>query len=230
MPQSTQIKVMASVAFRDAYLQMQPAFERASGCEVLTQWALTVEILRRIGADEKVDLVLMSHKGIAELTRLGKIVPGSAVPFVKSGVGIATRAGNTRPDVSSTDAFKRSLLAARSVAYSSGPSGDYLAGLFESMGIAAELKHKLKIIRGEPVAEVVARGEAEIGFQQIAEILPVKGIQYLGPLPPQIQYTTVFVAGLHAAATQVGATRAWVKFLTTPEAGAIYKQFGMEPG
>lgn len=230
MPQSAQIKVMASVAFRDAYLEMLPAFERASGHKVLTQWVLTVEILRRIGADETVDLVLMSGSGIEKLTQSGKIVPGSAVPFVKSGVGMAVRAGTTAPDVGSADALKRTLLAAGSIAYSTGPSGDYLVGLFDRMGIAAEIRDKVRIVRGEPVGAVVARGEAEIGFQQIPEILPVTGIQYLGPLPPEIQYTTVFVAGIHSGTTQIEPARAWVKFLTAPGAAAIYKKYGMEPG
>ena len=222
------ISIMSTVAHKDAYLEMLPAFERASGHKAATQWVPTVEVLRRIKAGETVDLVLMAAGGIEDLTRSGKIEAGSAVPFVKSGVGIAVRAGAPKPDVGSAEAFKRTMLAAKSVAYSTGPSGNYLVGLFERMGIAAEVKAKTKLIQGEPVGDVVARGDAEIGFQQIPEILPVKGIQYLGPLPAEIQYTTVFTAGIHTEAKQAAAARALVSFLKTPEAAAIYKKHGLE--
>ncbi len=200
MARAAEIAVISTVAHKDAYIEMMPAFERASGHKVVTQWVPTVEVLRRIKAGEATDLVLMVASGIDELTKVGKIESGSGVPFVKSGIGIAVRAGAPRPDVSSADAFRRTLLAAKSVAYSTGPSGNYLAGLFERMGIAAEIKAKVRVTQGEPVGNFVARGEAEIGFQQIPEILPVKGIDYLGPLPPDIQYITTFSAGIHAAA------------------------------
>jgi molybdate transport system substrate-binding protein len=224
-----EISVMSTVAYKDAYLEMLPEFERTTGHKVVTQWVPTVEVLRRIKGGEAVDLVLMAANGIEDLTKSGKIEVGSAVAFVKSGVGIAARAGAPRPDVGSADALKRTLLAAKSVAYSTGPSGNYLVGLFERMGIAAEIKAKTKLIQGEPVGDVVARGDAEIGFQQIPEILPVKGIIFLGPLPAEIQYTTVFSAGVHTAAKQADAARAWVKFLKSPEAGALYRKHGMAP-
>ena len=228
MAEAAEINVMSTVAFKDAYLEMLPAFERTSGHKVVTQWVPTVEVLRRIKAGETVDLVLMAANGLEDLAKAGKIESASQTPFVKSGVGMAVRAGAPRPDVSSVETFKRALLAAKSVGYSTGPSGSYLVGLFERLGIAADIKSKTKLIQGEPVGEFVARGEAEIGFQQIPEILPVKGIQYLGPLPAEIQYTTVFSAGLHTAARQADAARAWIKFLKTPEAAAFYKKYGME--
>ena len=228
MAEAAEINVMSTVAFKDAYLEMLPAFERTSGHKVVTQWVPTVEVLRRIKAGETVDLVLMAANGLEDLAKAGKIESASQTPFVKSGVGMAVRAGAPRPDVSSVETFKRTLLAAKSVAYSTGPSGSYLVGLFERLGIAADIKAKTKLIQGEPVGEFVARGEAEIGFQQIPEILPVKGIQYLGPLPAEIQYNTVFSAGLHTAARQADAARAWIKFLKTPEAAVFYKKYGME--
>ena len=228
MAEAAEINVMSTVAFKDAYLEMLPAFERTSGHKVVTQWVPTVEVLRRIKAGETVDLVLMAANGLEDLAKAGKIESASQTPFVKSGVGMAVRAGAPRPDVSSFETFKRALLAAKSVAYSTGPSGSYLVGLFERLGIAADIKAKTKLIQGEPVGEFVARGEAEIGFQQIPEILPVKGIQYLGPLPAEIQYTTVFSAGLHTAARQADAARAWIKFLKTTEAAVFYKKYGME--
>jgi len=125
---------------------------------------------------------------------------------------------------------KRALLAAKSVAYSTGPSGVYLAGLFQRMGIADEVKPKLKRVKGVPVGEVVARGEAEIGFQQVSELLPVAGIDYLGPLPATIQEITVFAAGVHVAARQPDAAKALIGFLATPAAVAVIRKKGMEPG
>ncbi len=229
MSNAAGIEVMSTVAYKEAYLEMMPHFERASGHKVNTQWVPTVEVLRRIKGGETVDLVLMATIGIEDLTRAGKIADGSLTPFVKSGIGIAARTGTPRPDVSSAEAFKRTLLAAKSIAYSTGPSGNYLAGLFERMGIAADIKARTQIIQGIPVGDVVARGDAEIGFQQIPEILSVKGIQYVGPLPAELQYTTVFAAGIHTSAKQAEAARALVQFLNMPEAAAPYRKFGMEP-
>lgn len=226
--QAAEIHVMSTVAFKGAYLEMLPAFEQATGHKVVTQWVPTVEVLRRIKAGETVDLVLMAANGLEELAQAGKIDSASQTPFVKSGVGMAVRAGAPRPDVASVAAFKRTLLAAQSVGYSTGPSGSYLVGLFERLGIAAEIKAKTKLIQGEPVGAFVARGEVEIGLQQIPEILPVEGIQYLGPLPAEIQFNTIFSAGLHTAARQADAARAWVKFLQSPGAAPLYKKYGME--
>jgi molybdate transport system substrate-binding protein len=232
MSPAATINVMSTVAFKDAYLETLPDFERASGHKVVTQWVPTVEVLRRIKAGETTDLVLMSATGIAELGRSGKVDAAGARPFVRSAVGVAVRAGAPRPDVSSTEAFRRSLLAAQSICYSTGPSGAYLAGLFERLGIAAEVKAKAIVVQGKPVGEIVASGEAEIGMQQIPELLPVKGIDYLGPLPPDIQYTTVFAAAIHVAAmpAAAAAARDWVDFLTSPAAAALYRKHGMEPG
>jgi molybdate transport system substrate-binding protein len=130
MAQAADINVMSTVAYKDAYLELLPAFARASGHKANTEWVPTVEVLRRIKGGETVDLVLMAASGIDDLTGAGKIVPGSKTGFVKSGIGIATRAGAVRPDVGSTGSFKRTLLAVKSVAYSTGPSGSYLVGLF----------------------------------------------------------------------------------------------------
>ena len=230
MATAGEIKVMSSVAIKEAYLELVPAFERASEHKVTTLWVPTVDMMTRLKGGEVVDLVIMAAPAIDELTKAGKIVAGSSIPLAKSGVGIAVRAGAPHPDVSSVDALKRSLLAAKSIAYSTGPSGVYLTGLFQRMGIADEIKSKVKQVQGEPIGAVIARGDAEIGFQQISELLPVKGIDFLGPLPAEIQQITVFSAGLHAAAKEPAAVKAFVKFLTTPDAGAAFMKAGMEPG
>ena len=230
MATAGEIKVMSSVAIKEAYLELVPAFERASEHKVTTLWVPTVDMMTRLKGGEVVDLVIMAAPAIDELTKAGKIVAGSSIPLAKSGVGIAVRAGAPRPDVGSVDALKRTLLAAKSIAYSTGPSGVYLTGLFQRMGIADEIKSKVKQVQGEPIGAVIARGDAEIGFQQISELLPVKGIDFLGPLPAEIQQITVFSAGLHAAAKEPAAVKAFVTFLTTPDAGTVFKKAGMEPG
>jgi len=225
-----EIKAMSSAAFRPAYIQLVPQFERASGHKVTTLWALTVDMLNRLKAGEIVDLVIMAGNSIDELTKLGRLALGSRVDLARCGIGVAVRAGVPRPDIRSVEGFKHTLLAAKSIAYSTGPSGVYLAGLFERLGLADELKSKIRQIKGDSIGAVVADGEAEIGFQQVSELLPVAGIDYLGPLPAAIQEVTVFSSGLHAGAKEPDAAKALIKFLTAPEAIAIIKQTGMEPG
>jgi molybdate transport system substrate-binding protein len=223
-----EIKVMATAGFQEAYLELVPEFERTTGHKVVTLWAPTVDVMSRIKGGEMVDLVIMAGASVDELIKLGKIVPGTRVDIATSGIGVAVRAGAPKPDISSAEALERTLLAAKSIVYSFGPSGVYLAGLFERMGIADKLKPKLKQVKGEPTGAVVARGEAEIGFQQVCELLPVAGIDYLGPLPASIQIITVFAAGLHVAAKQPDAARALVKFLTAPAAAPVIRKKGME--
>jgi molybdate transport system substrate-binding protein len=225
---AAEIKVMASAAIHDAYVELIPAFERASENKVVTEWVPTAEMMRRLKGGETVDLVLMASNGIAELTKLGKVGPGT--PVAKSGIGVSVRAGAPKPDISSADAVKRTLLAANSIAMSTGPSGVYLAKLFERLGVADEIKGKVKQVQGVPIGEVVARGDAEIGFQQVSELLPVKGTTYVGALPADIQEITVFDAAVHTGAASADGARALIKFLTTPQAGEAYKKIGMEPG
>jgi molybdate transport system substrate-binding protein len=143
---------------------------------------------------------------------------------------VAVRAGAPIPDISSGEALKRALLAAGSIAYSSSASGIYLAGLFQRMGIADALEARIKQSPpGTPVGELIARGEAEIGFQQVSELLPIRGIDFLGPLPPDIQHFTVFAGGLHVGAQAPEGTKALMRFITAPAAVPVIKKSGMEP-
>ena len=229
MANTTTIKVMASAAFKEAYLELVPEFERATGHEVVTLWVPTVEMMRRLAGGETVDLVIMAAASIDELIKLGKLVAGSRVDLATSGVGVAVRAGAPKPDISSGAALKRALRAARSITYSTGPSGVYLVGLFERMGIADELKPRISVIKGEPVGAVVARGEAEIGFQQVCELLPVSGIDLVGPLPADVQKITTFAAALHVGARAPSAARALIGFLSAPAAAPIIRKKGMIP-
>lgn len=218
---------MASAAFKEAYLVLVPEFERATGHKVETLWVPSAQMMTRLKGGEVVDLVILSAAAIDELTQLGKIA--SRTDIAKSGVGVAVRAGAPRPDISSGDALKRALLASKSIVISHGPSGVYIAALIERMGIAGQLKARIKHVQGEPAGAVVARGEAEIGFQQVCELLPVPGIDLLGPLSADVQQITTFSAGLHASAPQPDVAKALVTFLTAPAAAPTIRQKGMEP-
>jgi molybdate transport system substrate-binding protein len=228
---AAEIKVIASAAVKDAVLDLIPAFEKSSGHRVTTIWAGTEAITKRVSGGEVVDVVLIAAPNIDKLISESKLVAGSRADVAKSGIGVAVRAGLPKPDISSGEAVKQAVLAAKSVAYSSGPSGFYLADLFKRMGITDQIKDKVKQTpSGVQVGEVVARGEADLGFQQVSELLHLKGIHYLGPLPADIQHITVFSAGLHTAAMAPDAAKALVKFLTGAEAGPIIRKTGMEPG
>jgi molybdate transport system substrate-binding protein len=216
---------------KQAYLELVPQFEKASGHKVVTSWAGTADIVRRMKAGENADLVLVAANSLDELTRFGTIVPGSRVDIARSGIGAAVRKGAPKPDIGSGDALKNALLSAKSIAYSSGPSGVYLAGLFRRMGVADELKPRLRQVPpGASAGEAVARGEAEIGFQQVSELVHVAGIDYVGPLPAEVQLVTVFSGGIHAGAKQPEAARALVTFLTAPAAATVIRRNGLEPG
>ena len=218
---------MLSAAFKEAYLELVPGFERATGHKVENLWVPSVQMMSRLKGGEIVDLVILSAASLDELIKAG--IVASRFDLAKSGVGVAVKAGAPRPDISSGEAVKRAVLAAKSIVYSTGPSGIYLTGLFQRMGIAETIKSQVKQVQGEPAGAAVARGEAEIGFQQMSELLPVSGIDIVGPLPADIQQITVFSAGLHAAAKQPDAARALVNFLKAPAAAPIIRKKGMEP-
>lgn len=228
---AAEVKVMAVNAVKEAHVELMSAFEKSTGHKVTTIWGGTESIAKRVGDGEVVDIVIIAASNIDKLILAGKLVADSRADFARSGVGVAVRSGLPKPDISSGEAVKRAVLAAKSVAYSSGPSGFYLADLFKKMGIADQIKDKVKQpASGVQVGELVARGEADLGFQQVSELLHVKGIDYLGPLPADIQNITVYSAGLHTAAPAPDAAKALVKFLTAPEAGPIIRKIGMEPG
>jgi len=227
---SAEINVIASAAVKESYQELVPEFEKVSNHKVVTLWSGTADIMKRVKAGETADLIILGSNSIDELISLGKIVPGSRVDLMKSGVGVAVREGAQRPDISSGEALKRTLLSAKSIAYSTGPSGVYLDGLFQRMGIATELKPKLtQPPSGGSVAEMIARGEAEIGFQQVSELVHATGIDYLGPLSPDIQQITVFSSGISISAKEPVAAKALVMYLKSPAAAPIIQRSGMAP-
>ena len=225
------IDVMASNGFKEAYLELVSRFEKAGKYRVATNFFGSVDIIKKMRAGETTDLVILSAKTLDELIQIGKVMPGSRVDLAKSGVGVAVRKGAPRPDIGTTDAFKRALLAAKSIGYSSGPSGVYLIGLFQRLGIADVLNPKItQTAPGVMVGGLIARGEVEIGMQQVSELLPVAGIDLIGPLPADIQEITTFSGGVHASATEPEAARELLAFLTLPDAAPVIRKAGMEPG
>ena len=231
MTNATEISVIASGGLKAACLELIPGFERSSGYKVAATWAGSMDIRRRMEAGETFDLVIMPGAFIDELVKQGKVVPGSRIDLAKSGIGMAVRIGAAKPEIGSANALKRVLLDAGSIAYSTSASGIYLADLFQRMGIADELKPKIKqSLPGVPVGEMIARGDAEIGFQQVSELLPIRGIQYLGPLPADIQHFTVFAAGRHIGSKQPDAAKALIDYIKAPTAAPIIRKSGMEPG
>jgi len=228
---TAEIKVLASGAIKEAYLELIPQFEKSSEHKVATTWAGTVDIKKRMAAGEVFDLVIVARPELDAFIQEGKVVRGSRADLVRSGVGVAVRAGAPKPDIGSGEALKKALLAAESIGYSTGPSGVYLASLFERMGIADQVKPKLKQTPpGVLVGSIIASGEAEIGFQQVSELIHVRGIDFLGPLPADVQKITVFSAGIHSGAKEAEAANALVKFLTAPAAASVFKRNGLEPG
>jgi molybdate transport system substrate-binding protein len=232
---AAEVRVMISGGLTAAYKALVPEFERTTGNKVVTAYGPSMgttinAIPVRLERGEPADVLIMVGYALGDLVKQGKVVAGSQVDLVKSPIGVAVKAGAPKPDISSADALKRSLLAAKSIAYSDSASGVYVSTeMFQRLGIADAMKDKAKKIPAEPVAGVVARGDAEIGFQQISEMLPVPGVDIVGQLPPDLQKITVFSAGIATGSKEPDAGRALIKFLASPAASAAIIKSGMEP-
>ena len=227
---AAEIKVLSTQATEQAYRELAPQFEQASGHKVTTVFTGTLDVQKRIAAGESYDIILMAGPAIDDFIKAGKVVPGSRVDIARSGVGVAVKAGAPKPDIGSTEAVKKTLLAAKSIGYSTGPSGVYLTGLFQRLGVADAIKGKLKQTpTGVFVGNIVASGEAEIGFQQVSELAHFPGVDFVGPLPADIQEITVFSAGLQVGAKETEPAKAWLKFLTAPEHAAAFTSRGLTP-
>jgi molybdate transport system substrate-binding protein len=228
---AAEIKVLSTQATEEAYRELVPQFEKDTGHKVTTAFTGTLDANKRLAAGETYDLLIMSAPSIDEHINGGKVVPGSRVDLAKSGVGVGVKAGAPKPDISTTDALKKTVLSAKSIGYSTGPSGVYVIGLFQRMGIADEIKGKLRQTpTGVFVGSIIASGEAEIGFQQVSELSHFAGVDYVGPLPADVQQFTTFSSGIMAGAMEAEAAKALVKFVTAPAAAAADKKRGMEPG
>ena len=232
---AAEVRVMISGGLTAAFKELVPEFERTTGNKVLTAYGpsmgTTVNAIPvRLERGEPADVLIMVGYALGDLIKQGKVNADSRVDLVKSPIGIAVKAGAPKPDISSAESIKRALLAAKTIAYSDSASGVYVSTeMFKKLGIADAMKDKARKIPATPVGEIVAHGEAEIGFQQISELKPVAGIDIVGPLPEELQQITVFSAGIATVSKESEAGRALIKFLGSPAARDVIVKSGMDP-
>jgi molybdate transport system substrate-binding protein len=233
LAQAAEIRVLASVALTAALNELAPQYERTTGNKLSLGYSLVADIRKRVLEGETADVIILSRPVMEDLQKQDKLTPGSIADVAGIAVAVTARAGAPKPDISSVDALKRSLLAAKSVVYADpakgGLSGVYFARVLDRLGIAEQMKPKTVLVPGDQSAEVVAKGEAEIGVAQTSEIIPVAGAQLVGPLPGDLNLVTVFSAGLGAGTKAPDAATSYVKFITGPTAAAVLKARGMEP-
>jgi molybdate transport system substrate-binding protein len=229
---AAEVRVLTAGAMKKVILGVAPDFERATGHKVVLDNDTAGALARRIEGGEAVDLAVISAPVIDGLIGKGKLAPGRT-DLATVGIGVVVKEGAPLPDISSADAFKRLLLAAKSIAQvdpaSGGSSGIYLAGLYERLGIADEIKPKLVLVHGGSSAALVAKGEAEIAIQQISEIIAVSGVRFAGPLPKEIQNVTTYSAAIGADAKEPDAARALIALLRGSQAASALRLRGMEP-
>jgi molybdate transport system substrate-binding protein len=233
------VRVMISAGFHSVYAELGPAFERASGHHLVTTRGPSMgdspeAIPARLARGEAADVVILDGKATDELAKRGLVRADSKTELARSLIGMVVREGATTPDIGSVEAFRNTLLAAKSIAYSDSGSGTYLSTiLFAKLGIADAIAAKSRKVRGppsgEPVAAVVARGDAEIGFQQVSELMHVSGITFVGTIPAELQPGFSFAAALTSSVQQPEAATALIRFLASPEAAAVITKAGMKP-
>jgi molybdate transport system substrate-binding protein len=232
---TTEIRIMTSGAFTAAYLALIPRLEQLTGKKLVTA-ATSIgtgenSIPTRLRRRESVDVVIVADTVLRGFIKEGLIVADSYTPLARSAIGMAMRKGAPKPDIGTVDALTSTLLQAQSIAYSASVSGEYLTNeLLQRLGIADRVLPKCRRVEGgERVGAVIARGEAEIGFQQISELLPVPGIDHITPLPPEVQKLSIFSAGVAATTSDSDAARAVIAFLSSLDASESIKNSGLEP-
>src|SRR5882672_2253555 len=229
------LKVMISSGFRAAYEGLVPELERQIGHTFVTVYGGSMgnapsTIPNRLQSGESADVVILATSALEELVEKHKVIPGTRVDLARSLIAMAVRAGAQKPDISTLEGLKRTLLAAKSIAYSGSTSGVYLSTeLFQRLGIADEIRSKCIRIDTGMVGTVIARGDAEIGFQQVSELLPIAGIDIVGPIPPEGQKITVYSGGVVVNSKQRAIAKQFLRFLASPEAAATIKKSGMQP-
>lgn len=227
---STPLTLISSMATREVLAELVAAWQRGGGQAVTTEAAGGVDVARRVQGGEAVDVVVLSAAATGKLLDAGRLMAGSRVDLVRSGVALAVCAGAPRPPVDTPDAVRAAVLAAPSLSYSTGPSGVYLEQLFERWGILEQIRSRIVVPPpGVPVGSLVAGGRVQLGFQQLSELMHLPGIDVLGPLPDSIQMITVFSGGVGTACTQPAAARALLDFMASPAAADIKRRYGMEP-
>ena len=224
------IKLFVSNSQRGVMNTLLPQFERASGSKVEVSYDPGKLMMERIARGETADVIIVGGGALEDLEKQGKIAPGSRRVISSCGVGVAVAAGAPKPDIGTVDSFKRALLAAKAVAYTEhGASGMYFSKLIEKLGIAAEIRAKAARQAGGLVGEIVAAGRADLAVQQIPELMVVKGVDFVGPFPREVQQTTVSSIGLFAGSKAPQEARALYDFLVTPEAKRVMKACGHDP-
>lgn len=230
---AAEIKVMSTVAMTATLDELKPKFEAATGHKVTIVYSVIADLRKRIQEGETADVMILSRAALDDLQAQGKAMPGSIVNLASSYVAIGVRAGAAKPDIGSADALKRTLLAAKSIVYADpakgGASGVYFAKVLDRLGITEQMKSKTILVPGAQAAEVVARGEAEMGVAQASEIVPIAGAQLVGPLPGDLNNVTVFAAGIGPASKAPAAAKALVEYVTGPVGAGVLKSKGLDP-
>ena len=231
---AAELKLLTAGAFKSAVLALLPEYERTSGNKVSVENETVGALMKRIKAGESFDVVVMTPAAVDKLASEGKVISGSRTNLARVGVGVMVKAGASKPDISTVEAFKKALLEAKSISFidpaSGGSSGIYVEKLLERLGIADQVKPKEKLKQGGYVADYVESGQAELGIHQISEIVPHAGVTLVGPLPKEIQNYTVYAAGIGTATRDAAAAKELIASLSGPSALALFKSKGMEPG
>ena len=229
---AAELKVLTTPALTEVWHELAPKFE-ATGHKLTITYAASGAIAKRVTDGEAADLLVSTPAGIDSLIKGGKVTDGTNASIASSGMGVAVLKGAPKPDISTPEAFRRALLAAKAVAYtdpaSGGASGTHMVKVLERLGIANEVNAKAKLGRGIPVATFVVKGEADIAIQQLPELTHVEGAEVVGPLPGDLQNITTFAAGIPSASTQADAAKALIRFLQTPESAAVIRKHGLDP-
>ena len=227
---AARITGISSMATRAVLAELTELYRARSQADVAIESVGGVDAAKRVQADEAFDIVILAADAIDKLIAGGKVLAGSKADLVRSGVAVAVRAGATRPDIGSEDALRRAVVGARTIGFSTGPSGVQLARLFERWGIADEIKSRIVTAPpGVPVGSLVAKGEVELGFQQLSELMHLPGIDVLGALPQEVQIVTIFSGGVCAASSQPQAARDVLAFMASSAADDAKRRQGMEP-
>jgi molybdate transport system substrate-binding protein len=226
----TTIQLCSGNGMSASFRELMPQFERANNCNVVMHFEPGKILQREIKAGKKFDLGIMGKAAMDQLAKDGYVIADSVSVLTRNGIGVGVLRGASRPDISSVDAFKRALLNAKSVAYTTeGASGIYFAGLIEQLGIAEAIKAKAKTQPGGLVADLVVSGSAELAVQQVPEILAVSGVDYVGPLPAEVQQLSVNAAGVFVKSQQHALARKLIEYLRSPEAAQVFRGRGLEP-
>jgi len=226
---AAEITVLAGMGVISGVSDLAPAYEKLTGHSVVVRFEQAAAMNQKISSGAPADIAALQPEQVDNFIKQGKMVSGSKTNFAQAGVGIAVKAGAPRPDISTVDAFKNAMIQAKSIGYSQAGSGMIAAKVMEKLGIADQLKPKTKFINGLPVAEAVAKGEVEIGLQQINVIIPVEGADYIGPLPKELQDTVRFAAGVLTVSKQKQLAQAFLNFIASADAGPLLRRSAMEP-